>query len=290
MRAKLQFFRAPFFQYKYRKFFYLCAMFKKLRTGYLLAGLLVFSLFSCSEYQKVLTSNDYDLKYKKANEYYDKKDYTRASTLFEELIPVYRGTEKAEEVEYRYAYCYFNQQDYIMAGYYFKNFVVSHPNSSKAEECAFMIAYCYYEDSPGSSLDQSNTLKAIDELQMFMNQNPTSTRVAECNRLIDELRDKLVKKSFDNASLYFKLSEFKAAITAIENSLKEYPDTQYREELLFLLLKANNELAKNSVTLKVKERFQATSEAYLNFHDEFPESKHLKEAERIYATASKYLK
>ena len=290
MRAKILFFPTVSFQYKYRKLFYLCAMFKKLRTGYLSAVLLVFATLGCSDYQKLLTSSDYDLKYQRAIQYYDKKDYTRAATLFEELLTVYRGTEKAEEVNYRYAYCYFNQQDYIMAGYYFSNYVASFPNSPKAEECAFMKAYCFYEDSPSSSLDQANTLKAIEELQMFMNQYPASSRVAECNRLIDELRNKLVRKSYDSAALYFKLGDYKAAITAINNSLKEFPDTQYREELLYLLLKSNFELASNSVEAKVKERFQTTIEAYLNFVEEFPESKHLREAERINATASKYVK
>jgi outer membrane protein assembly factor BamD len=265
-------------------------MFKKLSPGYLSLVFLSVALFSCSDYQKLLTSTDYDLKYKKAIEYYDKKDYTRASTLLEELLTVYRGMDKSEEVGYRYAYCYFNQQDYVMAGYYFKNFVSAHPNSPRAEECAFMAAYCLYEDSPNSSLDQANTLKAIEELQLFMNEYPLSSRKDECNKLIDELRDKLVKKSFDSASLYYKLSDYKAAIVAINNSLKEYPDTKYREELLFLLLKSNFDLATNSVAEKIKERYQSTVEAYLSFVDEFPQSKHLKEAERINAIASKNLK
>jgi outer membrane protein assembly factor BamD len=265
-------------------------MFKKLRAGYLPIVFLAFSLFSCSDYQKLLTSTDYDLKYKKAFEYFDKKDYTRASTLLEELIGLYRGTEKAEELNYRYAYCYFHQQDFTTAGYYFKNFVVSFPNSPLAEECAFMVAYCYYEDSPNSNLDQTNTNKAIEELQMFMNQHPGSTRTDECNKLIDELRDKLVMKSFDSASLYFKLEDYKAAITALNNSLKDYPDTKYREEMLFLILKSSYELAKNSIYEKMKERYQAAIECYLTFKEEFPESKHMKEAERIFANSSKYLK
>jgi outer membrane protein assembly factor BamD len=290
MSAKLLFSRAANVQYKYRKLFYLCAMFKKLRTGYLSIGLLLFSLVSCSDYQKLLTSTDYELVYKRAFEYFDKKDYTRASALFEQLIGLYRATDKAEEINYRYAYCYFHQQDYTTAAYYFQNFLVSFPGSPLAEECAFMVAYCLYEDSPNSNLDQTNTVKAITELQTFMNRYPASKRVEECNKLIDELRDKLVKKSFDSASLYFKLEDYKAAITALKNSLKEYPETQYREEMMFLILKSSYELARNSVYEKMRERYQVTVESYLTFKEEFPESKHLKEVERIFANASNNLK
>ncbi|MCX6225168.1 MAG: outer membrane protein assembly factor BamD [Bacteroidia bacterium] len=265
-------------------------MLKKSGTGFLTIGLLALLLASCSDYQKLLSSADTDLKYKRAIEYFDKKDYTRASALMEMILPIYRGTDKAEEVNYRYAYCYYHQQEYEMASYYFKNFVTSFPNSPYAEECAYMYAYCFYEQSPISSLDQANTYKALDELQMFMNQHPASKRITDCNKLIDELREKLVKKSFDSASLYYKLSDFKAAITALNNGLKEFPDTHYREELLFLVLKSSYELAIRSVYEKMKERFQNTTEAYLGFKEEFPQSKHLKEAERIYTNTTKYLK
>jgi outer membrane protein assembly factor BamD len=265
-------------------------MFEKMKTAYLSLGLLIVLLSSCSDYQKLLKSSDYELKYTKALEYFQKKDYNRSQTLLEELLTVYRGTEKAEEVSYRYAYTYYHQQDFVMAGYYFGNFVKSFPYSKYAEECAFMIAYCYYEDSPASSLDQANTRKAIEELQVFINQHPGSERVAECNKLIDELRDKLVKKSFDSASLYFKLGDYKAAITALNNGIKEYPDTRYREELLFLVLKSSYELARNSLPNLKKERFENTIAAFQTLREEYPESKHLKEAERIYNNASKYLK
>lgn len=265
-------------------------MFEKMKSTYLSLGLLIVLLYSCGDYQKILKSSDYELKYTKAIEYFQKKDYARSSTLLEELLTVYRGTEKAEEVSYYYAYCYYHQQDFVMAGYYFGNFVKSFPYSKYAEECAFMVAYCYYEDSPASSLDQANTIKAIDELQVFINQHPGSSRVDQCNKLIDELRDKLVKKSFDSASLYFKLGDYKAAITALNNSIKEYPDTRYREELLFLVLKSSFELARNSVSDKMKERFESTVAAYQTLAEEYPESKHLREAERIKLNAEKYLK
>ena len=251
----------------------------------LLPVLLILLASSCGEYQKLLKSSDYDLKYEKAMEYYDAEDYIRASTLLEELMSIYKGTETAEEVYYRYAYTYYYQRDYIMAGYYFRQFVTIFPASKYADECAFMNAYCYYESSPDPSLDQMNTVKAIDELQIFINKHPMSPRVEECNELIDELNDKLVQKSFNSAKLYYDLEEYKASITALTNSLQQYPDTRYREELLYLILRSSYELARNSVVQKIRERYEETTEAYFKLVDEFPETKYLKEAERIYQAA-----
>jgi len=264
-------------------------MFKKGVYISLFTVILILLISSCSEYQKIYKSSDYDLKYEKAMEYYDNEDYIRSSSLFEELIPIYKGTEAAEEVSYRYAYTYYYQRDYVMAGYYFRNFVASFPTSKYADECAFMNAYCYYEDSPSPNLDQTNTLKAIDELQIFINRHPNSPRIEECNKLIDELNDKLVLKSFNGAKLYYDLGEYKASITALNNSLLEYPDTRFREELLYMILRSSYELAKNSVPEKIRERYEQATEAYYKLVDEFPETEHLREAERLFQAAQKAL-
>ncbi len=265
-------------------------MFKKHISQILALIILGVILSGCGEYQKILNGSDYDLKYEKAKEYYELEEYIRASALFEELMPVFKGTERSEDVFYHYAYCYYKQADYTMAGHYFRSFVKTFPNSERAEECAFMNSYCYYKASPNTNLDQANTYKAIDELQIYINQHPLSDRIEECNGLIDELNDKLVEKSFNSAKLYFSLGEFKASITALNNSLTEYPETRFREELLYLILKSSYELARNSVVSKIHKRYQQAEEAYYIFVEEFPETEHLRDAERIHAIVQKALK
>jgi outer membrane protein assembly factor BamD len=254
---------------------------------YLYIAVILFFVSSCSSYQKLLKSSDYNLKYEKAVEYYNKKDYFRAQSLFDELISVYKGTDKYEEIYYYYAYCYYGQGDYVLAGYYFKNYTITYPNGRHREECLFMSAKCYFLDSPQPTLDQANTRKAIDEFQLFINRYPNSERIKESTELMDKLRDKLETKSYLQAKLYFDLSEYKAAIQAIKISLAEFPDSDYREELQFLSLKSHFSLAENSVETKKQERFLKTMNDYHAFITEFPESKYLKDAERIYNTSKK---
>ncbi|MCK5822498.1 MAG: outer membrane protein assembly factor BamD [Bacteroidales bacterium] len=254
----------------------------------LILSILIFS--ACSEYQKILKSNDYELKLEKANEYYADEDYYRAQALYEELLSVYKGTDKAEKVYYYFTFCYYNQKDYILAGYHFKNFISTYPNSEFAEECDYLSAYCYYLVSPQSDLDQTNTYKAIDALQLFINKYPDSEKIANANKLIDELLLKLETKSFSNARLYFNLGEYKSSVIALKNTLKDYPDTQYREELLFLILQSNFLLAENSVETKKNERYQTTINEYYNLIDEYPNSKNIKDAEKIYNTSIKKIK
>jgi len=244
-------------------------------------------LASCSKYQKIQKSQDYSLKYEKALEYYEKGDYYKCLTLFDQVMPFYRGTEEAENIAYKYAYAYYNQKEYILASFYFDRFTKTFPRSEKAEECMYMSAYCKYLDSPVYTLDQTNTKEAINDLQLFINTYPNSERVEEGNRLIDELRQKLQKKDFEIAKLYLKMEQYEAAVTSFENLLENYPDTEYKEDALFYTIKAYYYYASKSVRSKRKERYQEASDVYNLFVSLYPESKHNKDLEYMYNKAMK---
>lgn len=262
---------------------YLCRMPKII--GFLLFFILIIN--GCGKYQKLLKSSDFEKKYEMAVKYFEKGDENKALPLFEELISIYRGTEKGEKILYYFAYCNYNLGDYILAAYHFKNFAKSFPSSVHAEECLYMNAYCHYLSSPVYSLDQTSTLEAIQEFQHFANAFPQSARVSEANELIDKLRFKLERKAYEIAKLYFRTMNYKAASIAFQNSIKEFPDSPFVEEMYFLIVKSNFLLAENSVEEKKKERYVETMTAYTNFIDKFPSSKYLNEAEGIYESSLK---
>ena len=85
-----------------------------------------------------------------------------------------------------------------------------------------------------------------------------------------------------NAKLYFKIGDYKAAIYAFRNSLDDFPDSQYKEEMDFLTIKSAFLYAQNSVESKKNERFLETIDYYRNFVDSYANSKYLKEAQSIY--------
>lgn len=251
--------------------------------------IVILSLFlifitSCAKYQKLLKSSDINLKLEKAIEFFDNKEYVKAYPLFEELMTFYRGTNKAQEIYYYYAYTLFGTGEYILASYHFKNYTKTFPNSKNTEEAAFMNAYCFYIDSPIYSLDQSNTFDAMDELQLFINQYPNSNKIKECNDYIEELHQKLEKKAFINAILYYKTMSYQGAVIAIDNMLYDYPDTEYREEATYFQVKSYYELAKNSIESKKAQRIKLAKSEYSDFRTKFATSKYIKELDNLYST------
>src|ERR1700712_4013305 len=255
-------------------------MFKKQQSffgGLLIVMILAFG--SCkSKFEKLKASNDNTKKYKEAIRLYNKRDYSKALELFDVLVARYRGQEQAEDLYYYYAYTNYRLHDYTSARYHFKSFADTYPTSTRAEECRFMAAYCYYLDSPIFSLDQSNTLSAIDALQLFINLYPKSERVAEAGKLIQNLRDKLEQKAYANSKLYLTIGDYQAAVIAFNNTLRDYPDTKYAEEMEYLTIKAQYEYAKHSREDFQEERYGLTMTYADQFVEKYPASKFSKEA------------
>ncbi len=244
---------------------------------------------SCSGFDKILKSNDYQLMYNKALEYYEAEDHYRYTALFERLVPIYKGTQQADTVEFFLAQGYYFQGDYLLAGHHFNNFRKNYPRSQFTEEAEYMYAYCFYKSSPRPLLDQETTRAAISAFSEFITRYPQSSKKAEVNRILVELRQKLVEKAYTNAKLYLDMEDYKAAITAFKNSLAQFPDSDYREDQLFMILEASYKLADNSVPEKRKERFQNTLDEYYNLMGEFPDTKYKADAEKMHENTMEIL-
>ncbi len=239
-----------------------------------------------SQFEKIRLSNDVAKKYQEAMRLYNKKNYSKALILFEDLSQKYRGRAEAEELNYHYALTLYKIKDYTTARYQFKSFADTYPTSKYAEECRYMSAYCYYLDSPAPTLDQENTYKAIDALQLFINFYPKSERAADASKYIGLLRAKLEDKAYSNAKLYYDLggydvSNYKAAVIALQNAQIDFPDIKYAEEMDLLIVKSQFNYAKNSYETRQEDRYTEAIGYADEFIENHPESKLLAEAKDL---------
>ncbi|HBE41303.1 MAG TPA: outer membrane protein assembly factor BamD, partial [Bacteroidales bacterium] len=195
-----------------------------------------------------------------------------------------------EDLNWMNAQSFYKMKDYFSASSYFKAYLDQYSYGKYAEEAAFMAAMCDYNMSPRPELDQENTRAAIEGFSYFINKYHYSERVEECRKLIKELQERLVEKSYLSAKLYYDMQAYKSAIVALNNSLKEYADTKYREEMMYLKLNSLFLYAENSMPDKQKERYQDTLDDYYSFMEEFPSSKYSRDVRRIYQTTGRFLK
>jgi outer membrane protein assembly factor BamD len=248
--------------------------------------LLALTVTSCNKFNKVLNNKDPEYRLVKADEYYAKKKYRYAQQLYEQLFPVYKGSQKFEDLYYKYAYCFYYQDQYRDAENLFKGYLEVFPNSPRAEEVDFMRAYCFYKQSPKLELEQVNTVKAMNMMQTFISTHPGSPRIKDAIEVIDKSRAKLEQKEFRSAQLYYNLGQFRAAALAFSNLMNNYPESASGEEYKLMVVKSYYRFAKMSIVEKQVERYEKVTTEFQDFMDRYPDSKLLKDAE-YYSNLSK---
>ncbi len=228
-----------------------------------------------------VTFETFDMNYAKALKYYENGQYLSAARLFEELYPLSLGTTTADTLLFLFADCYYKNRDFELAAFHFKDYARHYPGTDKAEEAHFMCVKSVFEISPVYSVDQSSTLYAIDEMDLFIKTYPYSPHVEECNQMLDILREKLAQKDFEIAKLYYNTDHYQAAQIAVKNFLKEYPNSKYAHEAVYILVKNNHEYARKSVASKKKERYQACVDAYKIMQAQYPNSGYYMDAKKL---------
>ena len=254
----------------------------------LLLVIIVFA--SCSEYQKALKNEDVAVKFDMSTKLYEAGNYSKAIRLFEQIAPSYRGKPQAEKLFYMFSQSYYKTRQYYLAGYQFESFVSGYPKSEKIEEAAYLGAKSFSMLSPIYSLDQTDTFKAIEKLQVFIDSYPNSKYLAEANKSLKELNEKIEKKVFENAKGYNTISDYKSAMVSLDNFIADYPGTPFKEDALYYKLDSAYQLGINSVPAKMQERLNVAKTAYSNLIKFKADTKYKKIADEMSARIEKELK
>lgn len=257
------------------------------------------TLSSCDSYNKILKSSDYDYKYEAAKEYYTSGKYAKASTLLGELISIMKGTDKAEESLYMLGMCSYGMEDYETASHYFTVYVNSYPRGIYTEEARFYTGKALYLAVPEPRLDQTATVKAINELQMFLEYHPQSERTETVHSMLYDLQNNLAEKEYESAKLYYNLgpytgnfnysgsseqanaNNYESCVITAQNALRDYPYCAMREDFAILILRAKYQMAAQSIDEKKHERMREALDEYYAFKNDYPESRYMEEADDI---------
>ena len=255
----------------------------KKQTGIVALVLVLCALASCkSQYDLLLEGNDTEAKYAAAFNYFNEGKYQKAASLFESLSIVTSGTERDDTGMYYWGLSNYNFKDYITAETNFETFTSTYPRSPFVESAKFLRLDCLYKATLRYELDQTPTYKAITAISEYVIDNPGGTNSEICRHMLKDLTERLDKKDFENARLYYKMEDYKASRVAFKNILKDDADNIYREDILYYAAMSSYKYALNSVASKQKERYLVFLDDYYNFVGEFPESHYRKELDNLY--------
>ena len=247
------------------------------------AAMVLLAAISCkSQYELLLEGNDTEAKYKAAFKYYEEGKFSKAADLFENLSIITSGTERDDTVQYYWGLSNYAQRDFYTAETNFEHFLEHFPRSPFAEPAQFLRIDCLYKATLRYELDQTPTYNAITKISEYLTEHPTGANAQICYKMLAELNERLDKKAFENARLYYKMEDYKAAKVAFKNILKDDADNVFREDILYYTAMSSYKYAQLSYAHLQKERYLVFIDDYYNFIGEYPDSKYCKELEQLY--------
>lgn len=246
------------------------------------------AMASCkSQYEIMLNSNDADAKYDAAFMYFNEGKYSKAAALFESLSVLTNGTERDDTVRYYWGLSNYRYKDYYTAETNFTQFIESYPRSPFTSDARYLRIDCLYRSTLRYELDQTPTYAAINAISEYILEFPDTPHMQECRDMLTDLNERLDKKAFESARLYYKMEDYRAARVALRNVLKDDSENVYREDVLYYIAMASYNFARLSVPAKQKERYLTFIDDYYNFIGEIPESHYRKELDAINRKAQK---
>ena len=243
-----------------------------------------------SRTSKRVTFESFDQHYARALKYYNNRQWLSAAGLFEELYPLSLGTPRADTILFLFAHSYYQNGDYNMAAFHFRDYVRRYPNSDRAEDAFYYCISAIYKTCPDYNLDQTNTHYAIEQINAYLQAYPENKHIEECNEMLDDLRLKLARKDLEIMKLYYNTDHYEACQIAAKNFFNKYSYSPLMPEAVYYLVLNNYEYAKRSTERKKPERFKACLDACEKMSVNFPDSKYIKETERIAQDVTKQLK
>ncbi|OOG78425.1 outer membrane protein assembly factor BamD [Algoriphagus sp. A40] len=256
----------------------------------------LFLLASCGPFSKLEKSTNWEELYNGANKYYQEGEYGKAIILYEKVLPVIKGSEKAEMAEYNYANCHFKTKRYIEAAGYFNTFYRTYNRSPLAEEALFMNAYSLYLDAPDYNLDQQSSQEAVSAIQQFVTRFPTSASYERAMEMLTDLENRFEEKAFSETQMYYRLKDglfpgdfYRACIINFQNFTKDYPESKHNEELAYKLVEVGFGYAKNSAFDKKEERLNQAVTFANTFYRKYPSSVYLGEVQEYEIDTKKEL-
>ena len=245
---------------------------------------------SCkSQYELLLNSHDADAKFDAAFAYFNDGKYSKAASLFESLSMLTNGTERDDTVRYYWGLSNYKFKDYYTAETNFTEFIESYPRSPFISDATYLRIDCLYRSTLRYELDQTPTYKAINAISQYILEHPETEHMAVCRDMLMDLNERLDKKAYEAAKLYYKMEDYLASRVAFRNVLKDDSDNVYREDILYYTAMSSYKYAFMSVPEKQKERYLVFLDDYYNFIGELPESHYRRELDNVYQKAQKAL-
>lgn len=210
---------------------------------------------------------------------YEDGDYLEAINEFTVITLQFQGSPLADDAQYYLGESRFAREEYLLAVFEYQQLIRNMPASPLVADAQLRIGTAYFRLAPTAALDQQYTKKAIDELQAFIEYNPTHARVPEAEDMIRTLTTRLAQKSFEIARQYARLDYTRAALFYFNDVIEKFHDTEFAPQAYL----------RKTELLMDRGRYPEADAAVREFIERHPNSVLRGEADRLRARIAREL-
>jgi outer membrane assembly lipoprotein YfiO len=252
------------------------ALTSRLAIGLVLGLLLAGCASSVVDLEKLSSPSD-QVVFEAAQQAMEAGKYESARQYFRRVVDAFPQSQYQVRARIGLADTYMRQggqANYILAVSAYREFLTLYPSAPEASYAQFQAAEAYFKQMNNPDRDQTATLQALEEFQRLLDVYPNSSQVEPARERIRECRQTLARSEFQVGYFYQRTRKaWRAAIGRYERVLRQYPDYENLDEVIFRLGEA----------LAASARFNEAAPMLSRLKEEYPESRWVPRAEEILA-------
>lgn len=177
--------------------------------------------------------------------FFEEGKYVKSSQQFNIIVERASHTDLGDDALFFLAESYFLNEDYDLALIEFEKLVSRMGFSPYIEKSRWRICETLMLLSPNFYHDQDSSMKAISQIQEFLDDFPNSEYSKDADELIKGLRSRLAEKNMETGKLYVKLKAYDSAIVSYKIVINNYYDTKFFEDANIEVIRCLSLLDKN---------------------------------------------
>jgi len=192
-----------------------------------LVALVAIAGASCGGPYRAKKTNQPGEKLAAADALFKRGKYSQAAIEYKDFLQTFAGDDRCDYAQFRVAESYRMDEEYALAAVEYGILSTDYGYSSYVGDAFFLEAVCAFKQSPRVERDQAKSYEALERVNRFLQVFPTSPRADEGRALQREIQEKLGKKEFLSASLYFRKKHYTAALVYFDKIIDLYPATTW---------------------------------------------------------------
>ena len=169
--------------------------------------------------------------------FFEEEKYVKSSQQFNIIVQRASHTDLGDDALFFLAESYFKNKDYDLALIEYEKLVSRMGFSPYIEKSRWRICESLTYLSPNYYHDQESSLKALSQIQEFIDDFPSSDFSKDASLLLNSLRERLAMKAMETGKLYVKLKAYDSAIVSYKNVINQYYDTVFFKDANLEIIK-----------------------------------------------------